>query len=134
MVLLLPPKEIVTKKLPTPEDHVEKSKWLCWMLQRSMDAVALHATSGTSDEESDSMAPDDMLKSLEKGLTDDDQAKIESVMKSWQLSGHEAWARLCPHFEQGGGKGTIATVACNELDSMTLCPVAWQAHLNSSPA
>ena len=68
MVLLLPPKEIVIKKLPTPEDCDEKSKWLCWMLQRSVGMVALHATSGKSDEESDSMVPDDILKSLEKGL------------------------------------------------------------------
>ena len=107
MVLLILPKEIPMKKFPTPEDCDEKSKWLHWTLQRSVGTVALHAMLGASDEESDSMAPDDMLKLLEKALTDDDQVKIESVMESWQLSGHKAWVCLCQHFEQGDAKGTI---------------------------
>ena len=120
MVLLLLPKDIVMRKFPTSEDCDEKSKWLCWALQRSVGTVGLCATLGASDEESDSMVPDDTLKLLEKALTDDDQVKIESVMESWQLSGHEARAGPCQHFEQGDAKGTTATVARNELDSMTL--------------
>ena len=43
-------------------------------------------------------------------------------MESWELSGHEAWIRLCEHFEQGDAKGAIATVARNTLQDMKLGP------------
>ena len=92
------------------------------MLQRSVGPVALHAITGASDEATDSLAPDELLASSEKALKDDSDIEPDTVMESWQLSGHEAWMHPCSHFEERDAKETVATVARNKLGSMKLEP------------